>query len=586
MPSTDITIVIGGDAGQGIETIGQAFTKAISTCGLRIFGVQDYRSRIRGGHNSYQIRISDKQVFSHREEVDLLIALTEDSVDRHVHRIVKGGGVVHDEKMKVDEAKLAEGGIKNYPIPLQKIAEEKGGDKIYVNTAAVGAATGLFDYTYHCVANEIQKRFSSKGEEVVKRNCDVTRVAYDYAHDRYSADFGYRLESVPGGPRMVLHGNEAIALGALAGGCKFISAYPMTPGTSIFEGLTKRCKRFGLIAKQTEDELSAICMAIGAGHGGVRSMVATSGGGFSLMVEALGFAGMSETPVVIAVSQRPGPSTGLPTRTEQGDLNFAIHASTGDFPRFVLAPGSVEECFETAWRAFNLAERYQCPVIILVDNFLSNSLRDLDRNELDIDTVVIDRGELLTDKELNGFGEDEYRRYRITDSGISPRAFPGHPKAVYVALGNEHNEEGQINEEIEDRVSQMDKRMRKVDLMRAEMEGPKVFGPGKADISLMGWGSTQGPIRDAVDQLTGRGVSANAFCFRDLWPFPSERTVEALSGARRTILIENNYTAQFGLLLRGSTGIEPHNRILKYDGRPISGDQIIERLIEEEEIDA
>jgi 2-oxoglutarate ferredoxin oxidoreductase subunit alpha len=586
MSKTDITIVIGGDAGQGIETIGQTFTKALSTCGLRIFGVQDYRSRIRGGHNSYQIRINEEQIFSHSEEVDLLIALTKDSIDRHIHRIVEGGGIIYDEKMKVDNTQFKATGVKVYPIPLQKIAVETGGDKLYTNTAAVGAATGLFDYTYHCVANEIQKRFSPKGDAVVENNCNVTREAYDYAHDKYSEDFGYRLKSVPGGPRMVLHGNEAIALGALAAGCKFISAYPMTPGTSIFEGLTKRCKRFGLVAKQTEDEISAICMAIGAGHGGVRSMVATSGGGFSLMVEALGFAGMSETPVVIALSQRPGPSTGLPTRTEQGDLNFAIHASTGDFPRIVLAPGSIEQCFDSAWRAFNLAETYQCPVIILVDNFLSNSLRDLDRNELDIDTVEIDRGQLLTDKELDKMKDGEYLRYSVTESGISPRAVPHHPKAVYVSLGNEHDEAGRINEEADVRINQIDKRMRKVDLIRVEMNGPNQYGPEKADLTLIGWGSTRGPIRDAIDQLAGRGVSANAFCFTDVWPFPAEKTIEALSGTKRLVLIENNFTAQFEILLRGSTGITIHNKILKYDGRPYSGDQIVERLIEKEEIDA
>ena len=585
MSKTDITIVIGGDAGQGIETIGQSFTKALSTCGLRIYGLQDYRSRIRGGHNFYQIRISEDQLFSHREAVDILIALTEESVEKHLHRIVKGGAVIHDERIKVNKEDMHDRGVMNVPVPLERIAEETGGNKLYTNSAAVGATAGLLEYDYHCVASEIEKRFSPKGKEVVENNINVTQAAYDYTRNRFSKDFGYRLNTAPGGPRMVLHGNEAIVLGALAAGCKFISAYPMTPGTSIFEGLVKRSKKYGIVTKQTEDELSAICTAIGASHGGVRAMTATSGGGFSLMVEALGLAGMSETPLVIAISQRPGPSTGLPTRTEQGDLNFVIHAAQGDFPRIVLAPGTIEQCFTTTWRAFNFAETYQCPVIIMVDNFLSNSLRDLDRNVLDIDAVKIDRGQLLTDEELDRLEEGEYQRYKLTDTGISPRAVPHHPKAIFIALGNEHDEEGRIDEEIDNRIQQMNKRMKKMELIESEMNGPTRYGPEESDLILIGWGSTYGPIRDAVDRLGERDIKASMVHFCDLWPFPVERTIEALSGANRTVLFENNFSGQFARLLRGSTGIVPNKKILKYDGRPFSADQIIEHLVEEEEID-
>jgi 2-oxoglutarate ferredoxin oxidoreductase subunit alpha len=584
MAKTDISIVIGGDAGQGIETIGQIFTKALSTCGLRIFGLQDYRSRIRGGHNFYQIRICEDQVFSHRENVDMLVAMTEESIEKHLDRILKGGAVIHDEKIEVDDDAFKSREVMNVPVPLEKIAEETGGNKLYTNSAAVGATAGLLQYDYFCVADEIEKRFGAKGKDVVENNINVVKAAYDYTRDQFSNDFGLRLKTAPGGPRMVLHGNDAIALGSLAAGCKFISAYPMTPATSIFEAMVKRAKNYGIVTKQTEDEISAICMAIGASHTGVRAMTATSGGGFSLMVEALGLAGMSETPLVIALSQRPGPSTGLPTRTEQGDLNFAIHASQGDFPRIVLAPGSIEECFAMGWRAFNLAEIYQCPVIVMVDNYLSNSLRDLDRGTLDIDTVVIDRGELLSDEELDKLGEGEYLRYRITESGISPRAVPHHPKAVFVALGNEHTEEGRINEEIDNRVEQMEKRMRKMKLIEAEMNGPTRYGPDKADLTLISWGSTQGLIREAVDSMNSNGNHVNFYHFCDLWPFPVDKTVEALSGAKRIVSIENNYLGQFARHLRGSTGIMPHKQILKYDGRPFSAEKIVERLAMEEEI--
>jgi len=314
-------------------------------------------------------------------------------------------------------------------------------------------------------------------------------------------------------------------------------------------------------------------------------MTATSGGGFSLMVEALGLAGMSETPLVIALSQRPGPSTGLPTRTEQGDLNFVIHASQGDFPRIVLAPGSIEECFAAAWRAFNLADVYQCPVIVMVDNYLSNSLRDLDRGTLDIDTVVIDRGELLTDEELDKFDDREYRRYKITESGISPRAVPHHPKGIFIAVGNEHTEMGEINEEIDNRIEQMEKRMRKMERIEAELNGPSLHGPEQADLTLISWGSTQGPIREAVDQMNRDGNRVNFYHFCDIWPLPVEKTLEALSGAKRIVSIENNYSGQFARHLRGTTGIEPHKQILKYDGRPFSTEKIVERLATEEEID-
>jgi len=585
VPETDLTIVIGGAAGQGIETIGQSFTKALSTCGLRIFGLQDYESRIRGGNNFYQIRISDAQIFSHRDKIDILVALTDSTVEKRFHRMAEGGAVVHDTKVNVDEHLLKENGLMNVAIPFEKIAEETGGDKLFANSAAVGATAGLLEYDYDCVANEIAKRFSTKGKAVVEGNVNVMRAAYDHARERYSGDFRITLRTGAGGPRMVLSGNQAITLGALAAGCKFISAYPMTPATSIFEGLIKRAEHFGLVARQTEDELSAILMAIGASHGGVRAMTSTSGGGFSLMVEALGFAGMSETPLVIALSQRPGPSTGLPTRTDQGDLNFVIHASQGEFPRIVLAPGSVEDCFFMTARAFNLAEIYQCPVIVMVDNFLSNSLRDIDRVVMDIDKVEIDRGELLSDEELDKMGKGEYKRYLITETGISPRAVPHHPNATYVALGNEHTEDGRISEEIDNRIMQMDKRMKKMEIIESELNGPARYGPEQAELTLIGWGSTQGSIRETVERLTGGGVSVNALHFSDIWPLPEKKVMDALSECVRTVIIENNYSGQFARLLRGSTGLAPDKKFLKYDGRPFSSDQIIDWLAREEEID-
>jgi 2-oxoglutarate ferredoxin oxidoreductase subunit alpha len=318
-------------------------------------------------------------------------------------------------------------------------------------------------------------------------------------------------------------------------------------------------------------------MAIGASYAGARAMTATSGGGFSLMAEALGLAGMTEVPLVVVEAQRGGPSTGLPTRTEQGDLLFVINASQGEFPRVVLAPGTVEECFEAGWRAFNLAERYQCPVIILSDQFLTSSLRSLDMGAIDFSTVSIDRGQFLSAEDLDSMG-DEYRRFAFTDSGISPRVAPGHPKAVCAVSSDEHDEYGRITEEITNRRRMMDKRMRKLAGAAAEMRAPKRYGPEKADLTLVCWGSSYGPCREAVDLLNSNGGTANLLHFSDLWPFPEDEAVRMLRACRRTVAVEQNYTSQLARLIRMTTGLSVDRTINKYDGRPFSPEDILGEL--------
>jgi 2-oxoglutarate ferredoxin oxidoreductase subunit alpha len=377
---------------------------------------------------------------------------------------------------------------------------------------------------------------------------------------------------------MVINGNQAFAMGAVAGGCRFISAYPMTPATPIFEWLTAKAAKYGIVSKHTEDELAAILMAIGANHAGVRGMTTTSGGGFSLMVEALGLAGMTETPLVIHEVQRVGPSTGMPTRPEQADLLFILYASQGEFPRIVLTPGTIEENFHAGWRAFNLAEKYQCPVIVLTDAFLANSLRTIEPEAFGFDNVEIDRGELLTEKELDALTE-EYKRYAITESGISPRAIPGHPNAVFMASSDEHTEDGHFEDEDPDnRIQQMDKRMRKLNLARDEMRAPVVYGPKKAGTTFVAWGSSYGPVREAVDKINENGDKANLIHFTDMWPFPEEKVLPILESAKRLVNVESNGTAQFASLLRGQTGRKVDHNILRYDGRPLSPDYILARL--------
>lgn len=576
----DMTFKIAGEAGQGIESSGAGFAKAIARGGLHIATVQDYMSRIRGGHNFFQIRVKDAPLYSHNEALHLLLAFTAEAVEKHLPKVVAGGGVVYDERIarKIDVAAIQARGVEALPVPLDQIAQEQGGDRIMSNTAATAAAAGLVDYSFDLIAGIISDNFKKKGTDTVNANLKVARAAYDYARDNYGSQFAFKLRPVEGAPRrMVINGNQAIALGALLGGCRFISAYPMTPATSIFEWLTARGRKYGVVTKQVEDEIAAINMAIGAAHAGARAMTATSGGGFSLMTEALGLAAMTETPLVVVEAQRPGPSTGLPTRTGQEDLLFILHASQGEFARLVLTPGTIEEAFEAGWRAFNLAERYQTPVIIVTDGFLANSFRTIDPSALDFDAVTVDRGQLLTAAELDRLDGD-YWRYAVTESGVSPRALPGHPKALYVADGNEHDAESRINEEIDQRNAQVEKRLRKAELAAQEIAGPVRYGPQKAEITFIGWGSSYGPLREAVDDLNREGEMANMLHFRELFPFPTEATLAALDAVKMPVVVEGNYTGQLQTLIQAHTGrLLPHS-IHKYDGRPFSPEYILSHL--------
>jgi len=405
----------------------------------------------------------------------------------------------------------------------------------------------------------------------VAANLRVARAAYLYVQERYGADFEWKLEQVPDVPqRMIMTGNQALALGALAGGCRFISAYPMTPATSIIEWLAKHEEEYGVVTKHAEDEIAAINMAIGANFVGARAMTATSGGGFSLMVEALGLAGMCEVPLVVVEAQRGGPSTGLPTRTEQSDLLFVLNASHGEFPRLILAPGTVEACFDAGWQAFNLAEKYQTPVIIITDELLASSLRTVEVDGIAFDRVEIDRGSLLSQEDLDGLTEP-YKRHAFTADGISPRAVPGHPKAIYATASDEHDEFGHITEDMENRKRMMEKRMRKLETARQDVEPPLRYGPEAAPIVLVGWGSTYGVLREVVERLDGE---ARLVQFQGLWPFPAEAAAEALEGGE-LVLVENNITGQFKTLLQAETCIQVEHTVSRYDGRPFSPEDVI-----------
>jgi 2-oxoglutarate ferredoxin oxidoreductase subunit alpha len=506
-----------------------------------------------------------------------MLALTNQSIVQHAREIVPGGGILFDSTLSVDETVLTETSVQLFSMPLSRIAEEEGGNSVMANTAAVAAAAGLTGYGLDIVSSVIRDNFGTKGSTVVDNNLKVAVAAHRFARD-HADSFPYKLRTRSSPPRMLINGNEALAMGALLGGCKFVAGYPMTPGSPILEWLSMHSEEYGIVTKHAEDEIAAVNMIIGAGHMGVRAMAPTSGGGFSLMVEGLGLAGITETPIVVVNAQRPGPATGLATRTEQGDLLFMIYASQGEFPRIVLAPGTIEQCFEAGYRAFNLAEKYQCPAIILTDAFLAHSPRSLDPEALNM-AVPVDRGVKLGDEELDKLAE-RYRRYAFTKSGVSPRAFPGHPRAIHAPASDEHDEYGQICEDASNRTSMVEKRMSKLQAAQAEMRAPEHYGPREAEYTLVTWGSAHGPVRAAVDILNTEGTAANMVHIMDIWPLPVSKVKSALRNATNLVCVEQNYAGQLAMLLRAYAGIAVHSLITKYDGRPMSPEYILAKLRE------
>ena len=577
MSVNDMSLRIAGEAGQGVESSGAGFTIALARGGLHLFGEQDYMSRVRGGLNFHQVRIGEKPIHAPIDEVHLLLALSQEAIDQYGPAVVAGGGVIYDEGLTANADALRDRGVLAMPTPLVKIAEELG-SKVMSNTAALGLAAGVTGYDLEYMNTVIRENFARKGDTVVSSNLEVARRAYQYGKEHYASQYEHKIRAVDAPKRMLISGNEAVCLGAVMGGCRFLAAYPMTPASSILEWMAGHADRYGLVIKHAEDEIAAINMAIGANHAGVRGMVSTSGGGYALMVEGLGLAGMTETPLVVIESQRPGPATGMPTRTAQADLLFVVFTSPGEFPRIVLAPGTIEECFEAGWRALNLAEKYQTPCFILLDKFLSSSARTIERADFHFDQVKIDRGALLTDADLDQLSE-RYKRYALTESGISPRALPGHPKAVFQSCSDEHDEYGNFqDEDAENRNKMVEKRLRKMDASLQDMRPPTLYGPPSAEVTFVGWGSTYGPLREAVDRLGSAGTSANMVHFGDIWPFPVDKAQAVLKGARRLVAVEGNATGQFADLLRMKTGLQVQQHIHRYDGRPFTAQYILDHL--------
>jgi 2-oxoglutarate ferredoxin oxidoreductase subunit alpha len=566
----DYTLKIGGEAGQGVQTVGEVLSEVFAKAGYHVFTHQDYESRVRGGHNFYQIRVAAERVTSSREGADIVIALDRASISLHRPELTPGGVLAYDSGAlgeKIEEPAYVD-------VPFKRLAKEKGGSVIMANTVAVGAVLGMLGMDTGILEGLLKERFRKKGSGVVEGNISSARAGHGYAKEHCR-----QCRFLPGNPtgraRVLLNGLEAVALGALASGCKFYSAYPMTPSTGIMNNIAGRALQYGVVVEQAEDEIAAINMALGASFAGVRAMTGSSGGGFALMVEGLSLAGMTETPIVIAEAQRPGPATGLPTRTEQADLLFVLHAGHGEFPRAVFAPGSPEQALFLTNKAFDIAEKYQIPAFVLIDQYLGDSQWTYDR--IDPERLVYTdyrvRGERF--KSLR-----QYKRHAFTESGVSPLAVPGDSAShTVVTDSDEHDEKGHIIEDAETRVRMVEKRvLKKLEALRAELSPPLLYGSEGPDTVLAGWGSTYGVLKEAVDSLNAEGVSSAMLFFNELYPFPRGDFMDILKKAKTAVCVEGNATGQFARLVRSETGFEFHRLITRFDGRPLSVEYILRGL--------
>jgi 2-oxoglutarate ferredoxin oxidoreductase subunit alpha len=574
------TIGIGGAAGQGVATPGDIFAKIFSRRGLHLNAYNAYQSIIRGGHTFLTIRTGPEKVSNMGDRLDLLIPLNQDAMDRHLGLLRSGAGCIYN----ADTIKpgVAAEGAALCPLPVSKLADITR-NKVAQNTLAVGAGLNMMGIGFPALEEVLTEQFKKKGAAMVAENVDIARAGYDYAAANFKP-FAWPLP-MTNNRYAVLSGNIAMAMGGAAAGVKFYCAYPMSPSTGVLHWMAAHARKANIMVRQVEDEIGVVNMAIGAAHAGVRSMCATSGGGFALMSEGLGLSAMMETPVVVIDCQRAGPSTGVPTKTEQGDLWQMLGAGFGDYPRAIAAPLDIGDCFKIIPEMFNIADRYQCPGIVLCDLLLSEGRLSVDPKDLDF-APVVDRGELITEAPMTGTnGDGVYKRYKITESGISPRAVPGIPGYTHTAASDEHDEDGVlISDEFTNptkRRAMMEKRMRKVVGIEAAVPHPELWGPHDAEVTLIGWGSTKGVIEEACEILNEQGVSANQLQIRWLVPLHGDAILDILKGARHTIIVENNYSGQFARYLRSETSFVPNGYIRKYDGEPFMPHHIVEAVKEQ-----
>src|SRR5436309_2408254 len=576
----EITIGLAGAAGDGLDKSGYNLANVASRLGLHVYAYNSYQSLIRGGHTWLRLRMGEQKMNSHGDHLNVLIALNQDSIERHAREVETGGIVLFNgDKLSCDSS-LIRDGVRVLPIPFKEITRDLGKLlPVMQNTVALGALMHLAGLRFDLMAGVLADTFRHKGPEIIEQNVGVARAGFDFARAH-----GEPLDGqwTFGADRLAfMNGNTALALGAVAAGCKFYAAYPMSPASHILHWLTAHSEKCGVVVKQAEDELAVMNLAIGPGHAGVRAMCATSGGGFALMSEAIGMAGMIETPVVVVNVQRGGPSTGLPTKTEQGDLNQAIGASQGDFPRVILAPRDATDCFHTAVEAFNLAETFQLPVIIISDLLLGEHRSTVDPEAIS-SQVPIERGEWVEALSPDDAQNGGYKRYALTPSGISPRARPGREGLIYVSGTDDHDEHGiLISDEHTNpaiRRKMHEKRMRKIDGVRARLQPPVLEGRAEAEVTLIGWGSTWSVIREAAEQLNRAGVATNQIHFKYLHPFHGAEASAILKKCKRTIVVENSFSGQFARHLRAESGLTADHVLTRYDGEPFEPAYIVERV--------
>lgn len=577
MKVNDLVVKAGGEAGTGVFTVGTMLAKLMQRNGLNIFLTNDYPSLIKGGHNTITVRVAQERIWALRAGVDILIALDKRTVQEHHPELSEGGAIIFDStNLKEDEIKNECKNVRLIGVPLTKIAREIGGE-IFFNQAAVGAMLALLGMDLGKYEQMIESTFGKKGEQAVEQNKKAAHAGADFIKANHPQPLEVKIEPVSNKPRtLLLNGNEAVCAGAIAAGVQMVAEYPMSPSSSILHWMAAHAAKYGVVVKHTEDEIAAMNWLCGAGFAGVRCMTATSGGGFSLMAEALGNAGMAEIPCVIVEDQRCGPSTGLPTYTEQADLQFVLHASQGEFPRIVACPGDPEEAFWMTIDVFNMADLVQTPAIILMDKYLAESAATIP--PIKAQALRIDRALLQTDAQMaDAIG---FKRYSITPSGISPRCIPGQINGIHVCSSYEHDETGYTSEEKHMRVAQIDKRARKMKAISPLLYQPLFLGSQDSEYLVISWGSTKGVVLEALSQLKRKGKSVRYMHIRYASPFAEDSIADAIKKAKKCLIIEGNSQAQMRSLIREKTGLLIPDVYLRYDGRPFEAEEIVKAIEE------
>ncbi|WP_394741864.1 2-oxoacid:acceptor oxidoreductase subunit alpha [Natronococcus roseus] len=573
--AADLNWAIGGEAGDGIDSTGKIFAQALSRAGRHVFTSKDFASRIRGGYTAYKIRTSVDEVQSVVDRLDILVALTQRTIDENLDELHDGSAIIYDGERSWD-AEIPEE-MRGIDVPLKSLAEDAGG-AIMRNIVALGAACEITGFDVEYLDESLEKRFGGKGTQIVENNKEAARLGQEYVQENYEVeDLGYDMETTDN-DYVLLNGNEAIGMGAIAAGCRFYAGYPITPATSIMEYLTGRIEEYGGHVVQAEDELSAINMSLGAARAGARSMTATSGAGIDLMTETFGLIATSETPMVICDVMRSGPSTGMPTKQEQGDLNMALYGGHGEIPRFVVAPTSITECFWKTIEAFNLAEKYNTPVFLVSDLAMSVTEQTFPPEAFDMDAVEIDRGKLVDDDEVQEWldSQGRFRAHAATEDGVSPRSIPGTTDGAHMSTGLEHDELGRRTEETEVRVQQVDKRNRKVETAKNEEEWEyREFGNPDAENLVLSWGSNEGALVEALEYLEDEDVDVRVISVPYIFPRPD--LSDEIEAAEETIVVECNATGQFADVIEHDV-LTRVKRINKYTGVRFKADELAEEI--------